>query len=118
MFLALFGFFAVFMSGFGFENGYKFDMSLYLPHIMSGGAVFAAVFMFTDYVTSPKCVWGQIVFLVAGAFLLAVLRYFTHKEVASFVLLLMNLFVPLIDKYVLPRPFGYKKEKKSKEAAK
>ncbi len=116
MFIAIFGFVAVFMSGFRFDS-YKFDMTLYLPHILSGGVMFAAVFMFPDYVTSPKCVWGQILHLGLSAILLAVLRHFTQIEVASFVILIMNLFVPLIDKYVRPRPFGYvkvKKEKKSK----
>lgn len=115
LFTALFGLVAVFMSGFAFESGYKFDISLFLPHILSGGVLFAAVFMFTDYVTSPKNVWGQLVFLCVGAVLLAVLRYFTKAEVASFVILLMNLVVPLIDKYIIPRPFGYKKEKQVKE---
>ena len=112
--LALFGFVAVFMSGFAFEKGYKFDVSLFLPHILSGGVMFAAVFMFTDYVTSPKNVWAQILYYGAAAILLAVLRYLTKVEVASFVILIMNLFVPLIDKYVRPKPFGLKKEKEGK----
>ena len=47
-----------------------------------------------------------------GAVLVAVLRYFTKIEVASFVIMLMNLFVPLIDKYFIRKPFGYKKEGK------
>lgn len=114
LYIGVFGFVAVFMSGFGFET-FKFDMTLFLPHILSGGVLFAAVFMFTDYVTSPKCMKAQIVFLVIAAALTAVLRYLTHAEVASFVILIMNLFVPLIDKYIIPRPFGYKKIKKVKE---
>lgn len=113
-FLAIFGFVAVFMSGFAFENGYKFDMALFLPHILSAGVLFAAVFMFTDYVTSPKNVWAQLVYFAISAIVLAIMRYLTGIEVASFIILLMNLFVPLIDKYVRPRPFGYVKEKKNK----
>lgn len=115
LFLCLFGFVAVLMSGFAFEGGYKFDISLFLPHILSGGVMFAAVFMFTDYVTSPKCTWGQLLYYGLAAIVTAILRYLTKVEVASFVVLLMNLFVPLIDKYVLPKPFGYKKAKKAKE---
>lgn len=115
LFIAVFGFAVVFMSGFGFEDGYKFDMTLFLPHILSGGVLFAAVFMFTDYVTSPKNVWAQLFFFIVSALVLAVLRYLTGMEVASFVIILMNLFVPLIDKYIRPRPFGYRKEKKVKE---
>ncbi len=114
LFVVVFGFAAVLMSGFYFDV-YKFDMSLFLPHILSGGVLFAAVFMFTDYVTSPKGVYGQIFFFVVAALLTAVLRYLTSIEVASFVIMLMNLFVPLIDKYFIRKPFGYKKEKKQKE---
>ena len=77
-----------------------------------GGVLFGAVFMFTDYSTSPKGVYGQIFYYVVGAVLVAVLRYFTKIEVASFVIMLMNLFVPLIDKYFIRKPFGYKKEGK------
>lgn len=112
--LAVFGFTAVLLSGFYFDS-YKFDISLFLPHILSGGAVFAAVFMFTDYVTSPKGVIGQVVYYAAGGILLAVLRYLTGLEVASFVIMIMNILVPLIDRYCIRKPFGYVKEKKQKE---
>lgn len=114
LFIVIFGFAAVLMSGFAYDS-YKFDMTLFLPHILSGGVLFGAVFMFTDYVTTPKHAFGQILFLGVSALLVAVLRYFTGIEVTSFVIMLMNLFVPLIDRYVFPKPFGYKKEKKAKE---
>ena len=112
LFIAVFGFTAVFLSGFDYANqgAYIYDMELFLPHIFSGGVLFGAVFMFTDYVTSPKGVFGQIVYYVIAALLVAVLRYLTKIEVTSFVIILMNLFVPLIDKYVRRKPFGYKKE--------
>ena len=114
LFLVVFGFTAVFVSGFQFiqSGGYIFDMELFLPHILSGGVLFGAVFMFTDYSTSPKGVYGQILYYVLAAILVAVLRYLTKLEVTSFVILLMNLVVPLIDKYVIRKPFGYKKAKK------
>ncbi len=117
MFLAVFGLSAVFLSGFSYisTGGYIFNMELFLPHIFSGGVLFGAVFMFTDYVTSPKGVYGQIVYYVAAAILVAVLRYFTGLEVTSFVIMLMNLIVPLIDRYVVRKPFGYKKVKKQNE---
>lgn len=113
MFIVIFGFTAVLLSGFNFGT-YKFDMSLFLPHIFSGGVLFGAVFMFPDYVTSPKGVWGQLLYYIAGAILCAVLRHFTKIEVTSFVIMLMNLLVPLIDRYLIRKPFGYKKEKKQK----
>ena len=112
--LAVFGFCAVLLSGFYFDK-YKFDIGLFLPHVLSGGAVFAAVFMFTDYVTSPKGVIGQLVYYIAGGILLALLRYLTGLEVASFIILIMNILVPLIDRYCIRKPFGYVKEKKHKE---
>ncbi len=120
LFLAVFGVCAVLLSGFypcktdgGFDiTKYTLDVTLFLPHILSGGAMFAAVFMFTDYSTSPKGVYGQLFYYIVGAVLLAVLRYLTNAEVASFVILIMNCFVPLIDKYFIRKPFGYKKEKK------
>lgn len=114
LFLVVFGFVSVLSIGFLFDS-YKFDIELFLPSILSGGAVFAAVFMFTDYVTSPKGVIGQLVYYVFGAVLLAVLRVLTRQEVASYVILIMNILVPLIDKFFIRKPFGYVKEKKQKE---
>ena len=114
LFVAVFGLAAWLMGGFFYEN-YTLDINLFLPNILSGGVLFGAVFMFTDYVTSPKGVYGQLVYYIAGAVLLAILRYLTKIEVASFVIVLMNLFVPLIDRYIIQRPFGYKKVKTQKE---
>ncbi len=118
LFIAVFGFTAVFMSGFAYvkTGGYIYNIQLFLPHLFSGGVLFGAVFMFTDYSTSPKGVYGQIVYYIAAALLVAILRYFTKFEVTSFVILIMNLFVPLIDKYIIRRPFGYVKTKKAKKA--
>ncbi|MCI8370017.1 MAG: RnfABCDGE type electron transport complex subunit D [Clostridia bacterium] len=111
MFIAIFGLVAVLLSGFAYDS-YTFDIGLFLPHVLSGGVLFGAVFMFTDYVTSPRSVWGQVLFIGLGAIITAALRYMTGIEVTSFVIMLMNLFVPLIDKYVFPKPFGYKKPAK------
>ena len=114
LFLVVLGFTAVLLAGFTFDK-YTFDIALFLPSVLSGGALFGAVFMMPDYVTSPKGVWGQLLYYVAGAILLALLRHFTRMEVISFVILLMNLVTPLIDKYLIRRPFGYIRQKKHKE---
>lgn len=111
LFVAVFGLTAWLLGGFFYEK-YKLDIALFLPNILSGGVLFGAVFMFTDYVTSPKGIYGQILYYAASAILVAVLRYFTHLEVTSFVIVLINLFVPLIDKYLIRKPFGYKKAAK------
>ncbi|MDE5943746.1 MAG: RnfABCDGE type electron transport complex subunit D [Clostridia bacterium] len=114
LFIAVFGLAAWLMGGFYYDK-YTLDIQLFLPNILSGGVLFAAVFMFPDYVTSPKGVYGQLFYLIVAAIVLAVLRYFTNLEVASFVIILMNLFVPLIDKYFIRKPFGYVKVKKEKK---
>ena len=79
--------------------------------------MFGAIFMFTDYVTSPKGVFAQIAYYAIAAILTAVLRHFTGIEVVSFVIVVMNLIVPLLDMWLIRRPFGYKREKKNKEVA-
>ena len=95
--------------------GGTFNIGLFIDYALSGGLMFGAIFMATDYVTSPKGALGQLVYYIALAVLTSVLRYLTKIEVVSFVIMLMNLVVPLIDTYVVRKPFGYKKEKKQKE---
>ena len=93
------------------------DFAFFLPSILSGGAMFGAIFMFTDYVTSPKGVFAQIAYYGIAGLLTAVLRHLTGIEVVSFVIVLMNLIVPLLDMWIRRKPFGYKREKKNKEVA-
>ena len=93
----------------------SFEIGLFLDYAMSGGLMFGAIFMATDFVTSPKGVYGQIVYYLALAVLTAALRCFTKIEVISYVILLMNLLVPLIDTYIVRKPFGYRKVKIQKE---
>ncbi len=92
-----------------------FEIGLFLDYMLSGGLMFGAIFMATDYVTSPKGVYGQLVYYVALAVLTSALRYLTKIEVVSFVIMFMNLLVPLIDTYIVRKPFGYKRVKKQKE---
>lgn len=92
-----------------------FEIGLFLDYMLSGGLMFGAIFMATDYVTSPKGVYGQIVYYIALGVLTALLRYLTKIEVVSFAIMLMNLLVPMIDTYIVRKPFGYKKVKKQKE---
>ena len=93
-------------------NGFEFYY--FLPSILSGGLIFGAIFMATDYTTTPNTTIGNILYFVLLGVITGVLRYFTKMEVVSFAILLMNLVVPLIDKFIIPRPFGYKKTKKVK----
>ncbi len=87
-----------------------------LAHVLSGGVMFGAVFMVTDYATSPNTFTGNAIFAVGVGFITALIRSFgSFPEGMSFAILIMNLVVPLIDKYIVPRPFGYVKNKSKKE---
>lgn len=99
-------------------EGATFDISLFVDYALSGGLMFGAIFMATDYVTSPKGIYGQIVYYVALAVLTSLLRFYTKIEVVSFVIMIMNLIVPLIDTYIVRRPFGYVKPKKAEKEGK
>ena len=63
--------------------------------------------MATDYVTSPISVNGKIIFAVGCGLLTVIIRLFgAYPEGVSFAILIMNAFVPLIDRFVRPRVFG------------
>ena len=81
-------------------------------HLLSGGAILGAVYMATDYVTSPMTAWGKIVFGVGVGVVTVVIRVWgAYPEGMSFAILLMNACVPLIDKGFRPRRFGKKNSK-------
>ncbi len=87
-----------------------------VAHVMSGGLLFGAVFMATDYSTSPNTFAGTAVFAVGIGLVTALIRSFgAFPEGFSFALLVMNLVVPLLDKYIVPKPFGYVKQAKEKK---
>jgi len=78
-----------------------------LFHMLAGGAMLGAWFMATDMVTSPMSVKGQILFAVGGGILCGAIRIFgSYPEGCSYSILIMNAFVPLIDKYTKPKRFG------------
>jgi len=75
--------------------------------ILSGGLMLGAIFMATDYVTSPMTPKGQIIYGVAIGFLTIVIRNWgAYPEGMSFAILIMNAFTPLINNYVKPKRFG------------
>lgn len=66
-----------------------------------------AVFMATDYVTSPVTKWGQVIFAVLIGFLSAFIRmYGGSTEGVSYAIIIANLLTPLIEKATSPKPFG------------
>ena len=85
-------------------------MSVATYQILSGGLFFGAVFMATDMVTSPITVKGQFIFALGAGILTFMIRKFGgYPEGVSYSILLMNLLVPLIDRYVKPRVYGTEK---------
>ena len=83
--------------------------------VFGGGLMLGAIFMATDYVTSPVTKWGQVIFGIGCGALTVVIRYFGgYNEGVSYAILVMNACVVLLDKIGRPKKFGAPK----KEAAK
>lgn len=78
-----------------------------LSEILSGGLMLGAIFMATDYVTSPMSRNGQLIYGILIGFLTVVIRNWgAYPEGMSFAILIMNAFTPLINTYVKPKRFG------------
>ena len=80
-----------------------------LIHILSGGLLLGAIFMATDYVTSPMTKNGMLIYGVGIGLLTSIIRLFgSYPEGMSFAILIMNALTPLINTYVKPNHFGGK----------
>ena len=81
-----------------------------LYSLFSGGVMLGAIFMATDYATSPVTAKGQIVYGIGCGALTVFFRYFgLFPEGVTYAILIMNAFVWIIDRYTAPRRFGVKK---------
>ena len=81
-------------------------------HLLAGGAMLGAIFMATDYVTSPMTPKGMIIYGVGIGVITMIIRMWgAYPEGMSFAILLMNAVTPLINKYVKPRRFGVTSKK-------
>ena len=106
--MAVFAFVAALLGGGG-------AMLYQLPafHLLAGGALLGAIFMATDYVTSPMTHKGMIIYGVGIGLITMVIRMWgAYPEGMSFAILLMNSVAPLINKYVKPKRFGLTTAKK------
>ena len=75
--------------------------------ILSGGLLLGAIFMATDYVTSPMTPKGQLIYGVCIGLLTIIIRNWgAYPEGMSFAILIMNAFTPLINNYIKPKRFG------------
>lgn len=76
-------------------------------HLLTGGVLLGAIFMATDYVTSPMTPKGKILFGFGIGVLTVIIRVFgAYPEGVSFAILIMNAFVPLMNTYIKPKHFG------------
>ena len=81
--------------------------------ILSGGVLFGAVFMATDYVTSPMTPWGRIIYGLGIGLIIALIRQFgAYPEGVTYGILLMNIATPLIDRFLPRKIYGHQKEAK------
>ena len=83
--------------------------------ILSGGVLFGAVFMATDYVTSPITPWGQVIYACGIGLIITLIRQFgSYPEGVTYGILLMNIATPLIDRFLPQKIYGYQKKEAKK----
>jgi electron transport complex protein RnfD len=90
---------------------YSGTIAYQLPlfHILAGGALLGAIFMATDYSTSPMTHRGMIIYGVGIGLLTMIIRMWgAYPEGMSFAIFIMNAATPLINKYLRPKRFGTK----------
>ena len=84
-----------------------------LTHLLTGGLMLGAIFMATDYVTSPMNPKGQLIYGVCIGLITVIIRLFgSYPEGMSFAILIMNSFTPLINNYIKPTRFSSRAIKK------
>ena len=90
-----------------------------LYSVFGGGLFLGAIFMATDYTTSPVTKKGQVIYGIGCGLFTILIRYFgSYNEGVCYSIMVMNLLVPLIDKYTKPTRFGVVKSDKKEAAAK
>ena len=103
--LAILGTVVVLTTIFHLANPEQFTGPLF--NLLTGGLLLGAIFMATDYVTSPMAPLGMIIYGVLIGLLTVLIRYFgAYPEGVSFAILLGNMATPLINKYCKPRRFA------------
>jgi electron transport complex protein RnfD len=91
----------------GVRNGLGLFQGDFVLQVFSGGMMLGAFFMATDMVTSPTTAKGMLIFGAGIGFFTFLLRFFgSLPESVSLAIILMNIFVPTIDRYILPKRFG------------
>ena len=84
-----------------------------LASVLSGGLLLGAIFMATDYATTPITTNGRIIFGIGCGLVTMLIRSFgSMPEGVSYSILLMNILSPLIDRFTVPKAFGAASEQK------
>ena len=95
---------ALFTWIFGGETLFTGD---FLYHVLAGGLILGAFYMATDYATCPVTNKGRIIMGIGCGILTGIIRLYTnYPEGVSFAIILMNVVVPLIDRFIVPKSFG------------
>lgn len=90
-----------------FTFAVKGDAFTALEYTLSGGLFIGAIFMATDYATTPVTKWGKVIFGIGAGILTVLIRLWgVYPEGVSFAILLMNILTPYIDKWTAKKPFG------------
>ena len=90
-----------------------------LYNLFSGGLMLGAIFMATDYATSPVTKKGQLIFGIGCGLITCFIRRFgSYPEGVCYSILIMNCTTWLLDKYVRPTIYGAPKKEKKEAAAK
>ena len=83
-------------------------------HFVAGGLMLGAIFMATDYVTSPMTGLGQIIYGIGIGVIVMIIRFWgSYPEGMSFAILIMNAVTPLLNMYIRPKRFGEQPKKNS-----
>ena len=94
----------------GLFGGRGFDPAFLAAQLCGGGVVMGAFFMATDYTTSPVSRLGQLVYGCLIGVLGALFRILGKVDYFSYSVIIGNLFTPLIDMYIVPKPYAYRKK--------
>ena len=98
---------------------FKFDMYTVAYELLGGGLMIGAIFMATDYTTSPITKKGKLIYGIGCGLITCLIRLFgSLPEGVSFSIILMNILTPHIENLTTPKPFGYVKPKKEKKVKK
>ncbi len=86
------------------------SLDFLMTHACGGGLLLGAVFMATDYTTSPVTPWGQVIYALILGLLTALFRTIgSSVEGVSYAIIIGNMLTPLIEKFTAPKHFGYKR---------